>query len=131
MKNYLLDSNPLLRFLLNDNASQTREVGKLIELAKSGKLKLIIIPSVLFEVSHVLLRVYKLPAKITQSMITSILQVSYFHIKERITLLMAVRLWQESSISFHDAYLATYSKQNGMDLFTFDKKLDAVRNKLV
>ena len=42
MKTFVVDTNIILRFLLNDIPKQTEEVKKQIKLAKEGKIELII-----------------------------------------------------------------------------------------
>ena len=60
MTNYYLDTNVILRFLLRDNDILHKKSEKIFLEAEKGKSKIIITPSVIFEIVYVLEKVYKI-----------------------------------------------------------------------
>ena len=58
MREQIVDTNILLRFLLNDVPKQTEEAKLKIEQAKAGKLKLVVPQIVIFEIIFALTKIY-------------------------------------------------------------------------
>lgn len=60
MKRYLLDTNALLRYLLNDNPGQADEIANILTLVKNGEAEATIPLVIFLETAYVLttVRVY-------------------------------------------------------------------------
>ncbi len=118
MKNlWLLDANAILRYLLNDIPEQADATEqKLTEGAK-------ILPEVLAEVAYVLQKVYNMErAFICECLLTI---TDLVQLDNKNVIVHAIRLFQEKTLDFVDCILIAYNRVNGIQVFSFDKKLNS------
>jgi len=124
MKRYLLDTNGLLRFILNDITSQSDQITALFDGAKDGKNEVTIPHIVFFEATYVLSAYYAFSRLEIKTQWDALLSITYLEIPDRVIVQKACVLWTtHKGISFADAILVLMAKENGMKLITFDKKL--------
>ena len=123
METVIVDTNVFLRFLLKDNHSLYKQALSLLTLAKQGKAKLLVPGIVIFEISFVLGSVYKFTKEEILQKIESLLAVSYLSIDEIAIFKQATTLCKNSNHSLADCFLVAKAKNQGIKLFTFDKKL--------
>lgn len=119
----VIDTNGILRFLLQDIPSQTDHVEALFDKAKQEKVVVIITPIVIFETVFALLTLYNAEKSAVSDMIASLLKTSYLSIAERDIFMYALPLFEKTSLSLPDAYILAYAKSIEGNVFTFDKKL--------
>jgi len=123
-KKTIIDTNVILRFLLNDNSLQTKQAEKIFLEAEKGSLE---IPDlVIAEIVFVLLSVYKLTKKSVVAKIRSLLEYENFSTNRK-TLSLALSVFEVSNISFVDSYLVGLVKSRKTNtLFSFDKKINKI-----
>jgi predicted nucleic-acid-binding protein len=119
----LVDTNAILRFLLKDNALQCNKVHKLFDKSKDSRVKLLVPEIVVFEVVFTLQKYYDVPKIKLIEQIRFIVSASYLEVESRDLFLEALKLYEESNLSLVDCFLVAKAKGQGVDLFTFDKKL--------
>ncbi|PIS23080.1 hypothetical protein COT49_02005 [candidate division WWE3 bacterium CG08_land_8_20_14_0_20_40_13] len=126
-KKTLVDTNVILRFLLNDNPNQAQEAEDLFEKAENNQLE---IPDIIIaELIFVLLSVYKLSRRDIVEKIRAVVEHPKFMVNKKI-INFALDEFLSKNISFVDGYLVALAKtRRGIDLFTFDKKLMNVLKK--
>lgn len=124
MKTYVLDTNSLLRFLLDDIPSQTKIVKEKIKLAKQGELKLIVHALVIFEVIYALTKVYGFPKEKVVNVLKKIIAFKYLDISEREIISDALEVYLIKNLSFVDCFLYKLSHKFNAELFTFDRNLE-------
>ena len=111
----LIDTNVILRFVLNDNVEMAKLAMEVIESGAYTK------PEVIAEVVYVLKSVYSAPKDKIKSIIWGL---SYIvQIENADCVIYAVDLFASTSLDFVDCLLAAYHSLNGENIFTFDKKL--------
>ncbi len=123
MERSLVDTNVILRYLLQDDAALFEEASTILENVKTGQEKIIILESVLTECVYVLLKVYK----INRSTIAKNLRM-LFHYKgianpDKLDLIDSIDIFSQTNLSFVDCILCAKSRNNSMPLHTFDKEL--------
>ena len=112
----LIDTNVILRFLLNDNAEMAKRAAEVIESGAYTK------PEVIAEVVYVLKSVYSTPKDKIKSIIRGLSDI--IRIENSACVLHALDLFASTSLDFVDCLLIAYHSLNGETVFTFDKMLN-------
>lgn len=112
----VVDSNPLLRLILNDNKEQH---DKVVELLR--KEEVLVIAQVIFEIEYVLRKVYGISKEKICDCFDRLLMTKKIVIEEKQVLLVAMVLFREKNVDLVDAYLWVRAKELGTIVFTFDK----------
>ena len=113
----LLDTNTILRYLLHDNKEQA---DKATEVIKSGACTT---PEVLAEVVYVLSGLYKTSREdISWAIHCILIDIKVDNLK---SLRYALGLYNQTSLDFVDCLLIAYHKVLGVEVFSFDKKLNS------
>ena len=116
MAKILIDTNVILRYILNDNENMAIEAENII---KNGAITL---PEVLAEVVYVLKRVYEVEkVDIVNALLDILNEVEVEH---HDTIVRAVQIFSESNLDFVDCILIAYHEVEGIEVFSFDKKLN-------
>lgn len=123
MKTLVLDTNTLLRFLLHDVASQSKQVEELFLKAKDKKVKLFVPQIVLFEVQFALSKYYKFPKKNIVENLQRFIMAPYIDVEDKEIFHKALELFNEKNIDFVDCFLVGLTQLTKTELFTFDKDL--------
>lgn len=120
---YLLDTNAVLRYLLNDIAPQAREVDKLFTLAKDSKCRVIVKSVVFVETVFVLTKSYGLNRAEVARQLSEFINIPYLEFEDRDLLSETLSKFSAVTVSFVDLMLAVEAQKTGKTLITFDKKL--------
>jgi predicted nucleic acid-binding protein len=128
-KRSLIDTNIILRFLLNDNLKQAEEAEKLFEKSENNSLE---VPDLVFaEIYYVLTGYYKVSKKEAVSKIHAILEFEKFKVSKKL-ILETLNQLESRNISFVDAYLYALTRTNhNKRLYTFDKALSKLDKKKI
>jgi predicted nucleic-acid-binding protein len=124
VKQYLLDTNYLLRFLLNDNKEQAKKAADLLFLAEEGKASLTIPLLVFVEAAYILTKVYNYSRFRVSDALSQIAENPAFDIEKREILLSAFKKYPDTTISFVDILISEQARIEGKQLATFDRKLE-------
>ncbi|MDO8570384.1 MAG: PIN domain-containing protein [Candidatus Daviesbacteria bacterium] len=128
MTSLVIDTNTLLRFLLNDIPSQYKLIHQKIQQAKAGKIKLIIPQIVMFEIIYTLDKVYGFDKRKILQGIQEIFSSDYLEIQDKEIFIETTKMYENSNkVSVADCFISSFAKANDAKLFSFDKDL----NKLV
>ena len=112
----MLDTNMILRYLLNDNGQMADEAERII---KDGSVLVTI--EVIAEVVYVLKGVYSINReKITFCLLEFLSEVS---ISEEQVVRLGLETYAEQNLDFVDCILYAYNRVKGYEVRTFDKKL--------
>ena len=112
----MLDTNMILRYLLNDNESM-RETAK--KYLRAGDVWITL--EVVAELVYVLNGFYKLERKAVAEKIMQFLNVA--DCKESSVLHLALNTYALHNLDFVDCILYAYNEVKGIEIATFDKKL--------
>lgn len=126
IRKIVIDTNIIVRYLVNDVKSQADEVEKLFIKAEKGEIKLILLPIVVAETTYVLQNFYhKSLTEISKSL--QLILVQSWLTLEHEKALLGLWNWYEKGQHFVDSYLLALKKYEGMEIFSFDKKLNNKR----
>lgn len=117
----LIDTNIIIRFLVNDNEEQfiiSKDIFKQIQL---GTLKVEILSEVLMEVLFVMIKVYKIPKSIVIEKLKSLLLLDGVVNDDKGICMDALNLMQNKKIDYVDALICTKNVLQGYGKISFDK----------
>jgi len=123
MKEYWLDANVVLRFVLGEPEEIARKSLQIFRGAEEGKWRLIAHPLVVAEIVYVLNRFYKKPKDVVARTLLEVLTLPGIKIPERRAVLKALERSGKGPLSFTDAFLAEKAEATGAPVATFDEKL--------
>ena len=116
----LIDTNIILRYLLNDNIEFTSKSEDIIE-----NNNVTVLTEVICEVVYVMQKVYRIERKEIVTILMDFLKYPNISTVDNLTLIQgALKFYQAKNIDFVDALLCSYHKVSGDEIFTFDKKLN-------
>ena len=122
------DANAILRYLRFDISSQANAVeGRLIQ-ARAGRLIIHIHPLVLAEVIFVLKSNYSQPREKIASKMLTFLDTPGIVVSEEDRFRNALARYQDTNVSFVDAFLATLGAETSHPIFSFDRGLDKFKD---
>lgn len=123
MSRSVLDTNALLRFLLNDIPSQVALIEEKIKEAKVGKLELIIPQIVIFEIAYALTKAYGFGKEEVIKGLKKIITAKEFRVLDKEIFIQVLDIYKLHKVSFSDCFIAAFARQSSADLFTFDNDL--------
>ncbi len=117
----ILDTNTILRYLLNDNERQASLIAEII------RTDVCTTTEVIAEATYVLSSVYKIPRNDISWMIHCVLlDVKVDNLK---SVRYALGLYNQTNLDFVDCLLVAYHKVLGLDVLSFDRKLNSCLEK--
>lgn len=123
MKQYLIDTNCILRYLLDDNPQQADKIEDFFMQAKENKIRITVSILVFVELIFALKKFYNYSKAEIIEKLTPLAEFTYLDIEKRELLLQAFSLYCQANISFVDTILCVEAKMGGRQLLTFDRKL--------
>jgi len=126
MKEYYVDSNFFLRFILKDNLNQWKVANDYFKEAKLEKVKLVFLTETIIEIEYVLRKVYKLSRKIILKYLLTLLSINNFEITDKELLKDALLYYVEKNIDFVDIIIFLKARSQNAEVLTFDKDFDKI-----
>ncbi len=124
MSKNLLDTNLIIRFLVNDDVQKVKKVEKLLTDKNSTNL---LLDTILAEIIWVLSSYYSLEKFEVIEKIRALIHVDTI-VCNAVLINKALTFWEENNISFIDAYLLAVAQLGGITLYSYDNKLKTVPN---
>jgi predicted nucleic-acid-binding protein len=114
----IANTNVYLRYLLRDNTKHYETARDLLESTE------VYLPvEVLCEIIYVLERVYKINRVEICDNLALLLQDMNIVLPIREVVMESLILYKDTKLAYVDCLLASYSKVNGDEIYTFDEKL--------
>ena len=123
MKKYIIDTNTILRYLLNDHAAMFKEARHFFDLIKMGKARAYLEQAVFAETIGVLSKVYKVPKEEIAKVLKNLLMYKGILNAEKEVLLEALELYSNSELHILDCIIAAKTKLTHIEIMTFDVEL--------
>ncbi len=118
-----VDTNVLVRYLVQDDKAQTQRAAHFLENECTQKSPAFITGIVLCELVWVLEAGYHYSRSQIATVIEHILRTRQFHIHEPDILWRALKGYQETNVDFSDHYIIQLNREQGCaNTMTFDKK---------
>lgn len=112
----MLDTNMILRYLLNDNEKMADEVEEII---REGSVQVTI--EVIAEAVYVLKGVYSIEREVIKTSLLDFL--SEVQTTQTEVMKLGLETYAEQNLDFVDCILYAYNRVKGYEIKTFDKKL--------
>ena len=114
----IVDTNIILRYLLNDNEELNKKATKIIDNNN------IFIPTeVIVEASYVLKKVYNVEKEKIFEAIQELLKLENIHFRNNDTIKLAFQAYSEKNFDIVDCMLYAYCKNENYNVETLDRKL--------
>ena len=114
----IVDTNIILRYLLNDNEEMNKEATDIIENNE------IFIPTeVIVEASYVLNKVYNVEKNDILNVVQQLLNMEGIVFQNKETIELAFKTYSKKNLDIVDCILFAYYKNEHLEVKTFDKKL--------
>jgi predicted nucleic-acid-binding protein len=123
VKKYLLDTNVLLRFLLDDHAELSQAAAGFFQQAADGKCILILTDLGVAEAVWVLTSYYKLERQAVAESLAKMIVQAGIQCPTLESVLDALARFKASNYDFSDCYLAAQASASGVAVASFDKGL--------
>lgn len=122
MMSYILDTNVIVRYIVGDNKDHQEQAMRWFSKAEKGTISIRVLPVVIAEAVYVLQSWYHHPREKIANVMEVFLSQRWLDVHDRDALL---DIWEpyRAGMHFIDSYLIALSKAEGVEVLTFDKKL--------
>ena len=122
MSKNLLDTNLIIRFLVNDDPKKASRIEKLL-IDKNNTN--ILLDTIIAEIIWVLNSYYSLKKSEVIGKISALIHLDTVDCNS-VLINKALSIWEENNISYIDSYLSAVSKLGNIPLFSYDNKLKSI-----
>jgi predicted nucleic-acid-binding protein len=127
MARNLIDTNLIIRFLVNDDH---QKVARVEHLLKDKNNKNVLLDTVIAEIIWVLASYYSIEKEEVAEKIRALIHVDTIECNAFL-INRALNIWEKNIISYIDAYLAAVAELGNMTLYTYDKRLGSISTIIV
>lgn len=118
-----IDTNVLIRFLVNDDKVQSEKVLKYFENCEKQKESILILNGVILETIWVLNSAYTISNLEIVESLSKLLSIALFEFESRETIHFLIKNFSKANCDLDDYFLACQSMKLGaINMLTFDKK---------
>lgn len=121
-KNYIIDTNVLLRFFVGDNKEQQKQASKFFKEAESRKIKITVPSIVIAEACFVLESFYKKNRLEIADSLEILTSQRWLKVEDR---KIIKKLWSyyRKNLHFVDSYLLAWQEVSHQNILTFDQEI--------
>ncbi len=124
MSKNLLDTNLIIRFLVNDNPKKVSRIEKLLVDKTNTN---ILLDTIAAEIIWVLSSYYSLKKTEVIEKMRALIHVDTIECNA-VLLNKALSFWEENNISYIDSYLSAVANLGNITLFSYDDKLKSINS---
>lgn len=122
MPKNLIDTNLIIRFLINDDPQKALQVEKLL---KNKQAKNILLDTVVADIIWVLSSHYFLDKTEVAEKIRALVHVETIE-SNSFLIMRALSIWEEYNISYIDSYLAAMAELGNINFYSYDLKFKLI-----
>jgi len=120
-RHLILDTNVILRYLINDVPEKADDCEKLFNDAKIGKVNLFVSDVCIAELVWTIKSYFKLGNEEIYGKIAAIINTPGFLFTDEAVLIDSIRRLKEKNVDFVDAYNAALAARDGMKISSYDR----------
>lgn len=120
-KQRLVDTNLIVRYLVQDHEKHAKAAGKLFEACDRGEVEIVVLPAVLAECVFVLESFYEHPRADIAAALGTLISSPGVQISEATMHLDALDRYRKTKVHFVDCVIAAAAKAEDMPVATFDE----------
>lgn len=117
----LVDTNLIVRYLVQDNEKQARAAGRLFDACDRGELTIVVLPAVLAECVFVLESFYSQPRPAIVSALATLISSPGAEIASPTIHLDALARYSKTSVHFVDCLIAATASAEDVPVSSFDR----------
>lgn len=122
-KRIVIDTNLLIRYLVNDDSRKALVVDTLLKKAGRGDVHILMPSIVVAELVWVLESFYKMEAAEIADLVDSILNTPGLTVSDESIVRSALKQYRTKGVDLVDAWIAAFAQDKGVnELHTFDRK---------
>lgn len=122
-KKISVDTSTVLRYVLADVPKQHHEAKEIFLRGENGEYSIYLDEIISVEIVWVLIKMYKFKKAEALSVLSKILKWRFIVNPRKKMMMKAIILSSKTSLSFPDAWLYILSKENDLEMRTFDEDL--------
>ena len=122
-KKRLIDTNLIIRYLVNDNPDQYIIARDFFDLVKLGRIKAYLEQTVFTETIFVLSSIYNVPKERICSTLYDLLIYKGIYNPEKEVLLKSLAIYSETNLHIVDCIIAAKAKLHELEIQSFDQAL--------
>lgn len=124
----LLDTNVVLRWLLDDDKEKSAAFARLLRHAASAGTKTLSMPDIaVAELVWVLESFYEVPRPRIAELVRKLLATDSILFDRHARLFEAITLYEEHNVDYLDAYLAATAREEGLEaVLSYDRDFDKI-----
>lgn len=123
MHSIIVDTNVIIRYLINDQAELYKKARDFMDLVKLGKVKAYIEQTVFTEVIFGLTSVYNIPRDKIRESLQSLLLYRGFYNSEKDVLMESLNIYAQTNLHIVDCIIATKARHDNLEIQSFDQEL--------
>lgn len=120
----LIDTNLIIRFLVNDDTNKANKVKKLLQNPENSN---ILLDTIVAEIIWVLTSYYELDKRLVIEKIRGLIHVDSISCNKKL-LDKSLSIWENNHLSFIDCYIVATAELESIPIYSYDKKLDTVKS---
>jgi predicted nucleic-acid-binding protein len=120
-KRGLVDTNLIVRYLVQDHEKQAKAAGKLFEACDRGDVEIVVLPAVLAECVFVLESFYEHPRADIAAALGTLIASPGIEISEAAIHLDALERYRRTKVHFVDCLIAAAARAEDTPVATFDE----------
>lgn len=128
MKSHLIDTNVLVRFLVENpetTSPKFKGVFSFFKKVEMGDLIVELPDLVIFEAYFVLIRIYKVPREEAAEKLLDLLSFKGIVTRDKKFILLCLKMLKSRKVGLIDAYLLALSEERGIDsVYSYDSDLE-------
>lgn len=131
MKQYFVDSNVFLRFLIKDDEQKFKRCRRFFEDVETGEIKIIISSFILAEIVWVLRSFYQFQKQEILRALRAIISLKNLRIRDKSDMTMTLELFEQTNAKFIDCLIASDRdlQAKKCTLVSYDEDFDKLKLK--
>lgn len=123
MDKKIVDTNLIVRYLVNDEPNLYKKARDFFDLVKLGKTKAILEQTVFTETIFVLAKVYEIPRDKISNTLTGLLEYKGIYNYEKEVLLESLIIYAKTNLHIVDCIIVAKAKLQSIEIVSFDQEL--------
>lgn len=123
MDKKIIDTNLIVRYLVNDQPAHYKIARDFFDLVKLGKIKAILEQAVFAETVFVLSKIYEVPKEKISEALTGLLEYKGIYNHEKEVLLEALSIYTQTNLHIVDCILIAKTQLQTIKIQSFDQEL--------
>ena len=123
MEKKIIDTNLIVRYLVNDQPAHYKKARDFFDFVKLGKIKAILEQTVFTETIFVLDKIYEIPKDKISETLSELLSYKGIYNHEKEVLLNSLTIYSNTNLHIVDCIILAKAKLQGLTIQSFDQEL--------